>query len=475
MLDFGIARLTDGARKLTRTGSVIGTPGYMAPELVRGARDITPRADVFSLGCVLFQCLTGRAVFEAEEPTALLAKILLATRRACATWRRSVPAARRRGRGAHAGQGSRASAGRRAGRAGAAGRARSARRRPRRRRPPTGAGDRGADRRASSGSPASSSPGRPPPASGAGGGADAARRIRRDGAAAVRGRGADHRRAAPPLAGASRRIWRASTARGFTRCPTDRWSSRCPSRSGRPIRRRAPRAARWRCASALPDVALVVSTGQGRFSAWSVVGEVIDNGMRLLRGTPPGAIRLDDVAAGLLDARFEIRRDGTAPYPARRARRVRGAAPPARQDDALRRARARDVDAHQPLRRHGRRVGGHAGPGDRRGRASASRACGRSWSSGCSASRARRGAVRRRRRRGGRLAVRHARARHPPRGGDRRRRAARGAAARSSAPGSPATSIARPAGASPSSWARSPTSASTRGARRCAPRAAAPS
>ena len=49
----------------------------MAPELVRGARDITPRADVFSLGCVMFQCLTGRAVFEAEAPTALLAKILL--------------------------------------------------------------------------------------------------------------------------------------------------------------------------------------------------------------------------------------------------------------------------------------------------------------------------------------------------------------------------------------------------------------
>ena len=77
VLDFGIARLTSGAGRLTRTGKVIGTPGYMAPELVRGAREITPRADVFSLGCVMFQCLTGRAVFEAEAPTALLAKILL--------------------------------------------------------------------------------------------------------------------------------------------------------------------------------------------------------------------------------------------------------------------------------------------------------------------------------------------------------------------------------------------------------------
>src|SRR5262252_7076146 len=77
ILDFGIARLTRGGRKLTLTGSVIGTPGYMAPELIRGERDITARADVFSLGCVLFQCVTGRPVFEAEESTALLAKILL--------------------------------------------------------------------------------------------------------------------------------------------------------------------------------------------------------------------------------------------------------------------------------------------------------------------------------------------------------------------------------------------------------------
>ncbi len=78
----------------------------------------------------------------------------------------------------------------------------------------------------------------------------------------------------------------------------------------------AARAARCALAmrSALPDVEFEVSTGQGRFSAWSAVGEVIDNGMRLLRGTPPGSIRLDDVAAGMLGARFEVRRDGTAPY-----------------------------------------------------------------------------------------------------------------------------------------------------------------
>jgi tetratricopeptide (TPR) repeat protein len=78
----------------------------------------------------------------------------------------------------------------------------------------------------------------------------------------------------------------------------------------------AARAAR--CAltvrAAFPEVPLVVATGPGRFSAWSVVGEVIDSGMRLLRCTPPGAIRLDDMAAGLLDARFEIHRDGSRRY-----------------------------------------------------------------------------------------------------------------------------------------------------------------
>src|SRR4029079_8151597 len=65
----------------------------------------------------------------------------------------------------------------------------------------------------------------------------------------------------------------------------------------------ATRAARCALAlrTVLPDAPLVVATGAGTFSAWSVTGEVIDNGMRLLRGTVAGAIRLDDVVVGLLD------------------------------------------------------------------------------------------------------------------------------------------------------------------------------
>src|SRR6185295_4158002 len=56
--------------------SMIGTPGYMAPEQARGDRQIDASADVFALGCVLFECLTGRAVFVGSHPMAVLAKIL---------------------------------------------------------------------------------------------------------------------------------------------------------------------------------------------------------------------------------------------------------------------------------------------------------------------------------------------------------------------------------------------------------------
>ncbi|MDI3282248.1 serine/threonine-protein kinase [Polyangium sp. 15x6] len=75
ILDFGIAR-PQATRPATRTGILLGTPGYMAPEQALGARTVDPRADVFALGCVLYECLVGRPAFEAEHLMVLLSKML---------------------------------------------------------------------------------------------------------------------------------------------------------------------------------------------------------------------------------------------------------------------------------------------------------------------------------------------------------------------------------------------------------------
>jgi eukaryotic-like serine/threonine-protein kinase len=77
VIDFGIARVANPTRHMTSTGTRMGTPWYMAPEQARGARDLDARADVFSLGCVLFECLTGRPPFVGADPMAVLAKIVL--------------------------------------------------------------------------------------------------------------------------------------------------------------------------------------------------------------------------------------------------------------------------------------------------------------------------------------------------------------------------------------------------------------
>ncbi|HEY0195806.1 MAG TPA: protein kinase [Kofleriaceae bacterium] len=69
LLDFGIAKVTDvgeGDRKLTRTGMLFGTPEYMSPEQARGDT-VDHRVDVYAMGCILFQLVTGRVPFEAEN------------------------------------------------------------------------------------------------------------------------------------------------------------------------------------------------------------------------------------------------------------------------------------------------------------------------------------------------------------------------------------------------------------------------
>lgn len=76
LLDFGLARLDDGAGKLTHSGVIVGTPAFMAPEQARG-ETVDARADLFSLGCVLYQMLTGVRPFRGNDTLALLSALAL--------------------------------------------------------------------------------------------------------------------------------------------------------------------------------------------------------------------------------------------------------------------------------------------------------------------------------------------------------------------------------------------------------------
>jgi tetratricopeptide (TPR) repeat protein len=78
ILDFGLARHQLASQVLTGSAMLLGTPRYMAPEQASSQKALTPSADIFSLGCVLYECLTGQPPFEAPHLAAVLAKILFA-------------------------------------------------------------------------------------------------------------------------------------------------------------------------------------------------------------------------------------------------------------------------------------------------------------------------------------------------------------------------------------------------------------
>ncbi len=74
VLDFGLARPVENEEHLTRTAALLGTPGYMAPEQAR-AEPVDGRADLFSLGCVLYRMLTGRPPFQGKTLSAVLLQV----------------------------------------------------------------------------------------------------------------------------------------------------------------------------------------------------------------------------------------------------------------------------------------------------------------------------------------------------------------------------------------------------------------
>jgi serine/threonine-protein kinase len=82
VLDFGISKISGGDARdhsLTRSGAVLGTPYYMSPEQVRGARDVDQRTDVYAFGVMLYEMFTGQRPFDAETYNQLILKIVTET------------------------------------------------------------------------------------------------------------------------------------------------------------------------------------------------------------------------------------------------------------------------------------------------------------------------------------------------------------------------------------------------------------
>jgi serine/threonine protein kinase len=73
LTDFGLARMAEASSKLTTSGAVMGTPAYMSPEQGTGS-NIDQRSDIYSLGIILYEMVTGRVPFTAETPVAVVFK-----------------------------------------------------------------------------------------------------------------------------------------------------------------------------------------------------------------------------------------------------------------------------------------------------------------------------------------------------------------------------------------------------------------
>ncbi|MFI5207729.1 MAG: protein kinase [Gemmatimonadales bacterium] len=92
--DFGIALAasrSEGSTRMTETGMSLGTPAYMSPEQAMGERDITPRADVYALGCVLYEMLSGEAPFTGPTAQAIIARVMTEEPRSLTLQRHTIP------------------------------------------------------------------------------------------------------------------------------------------------------------------------------------------------------------------------------------------------------------------------------------------------------------------------------------------------------------------------------------------------
>jgi tetratricopeptide (TPR) repeat protein len=298
ILDFGIARPNRDTAQLTYTGGVLGTPGYMAPEQLQGHAGRDPHLDVFSLGCVAFECLTGRAAFEGAHLMAALAKVLFHEPPRVRSIKPDVPEALEkliiRMMSKQADE-----------------------------RPADGAAvcvelariaavldawtERATD--ATLASPASVA------ASSVAGVSNALTLREQRLVSLVLAGDAD----AGPVKGDVLADWpdaaqiRAVVASCSANLVALRRDSLVAVVSGPGSAvDRAERAAQ--CALALsallPALPVCVSTGRGIASAQLIEGNVIDRGVRALRATPAGTVRLDDVTASMLGARFKVRHEG---------------------------------------------------------------------------------------------------------------------------------------------------------------------
>ncbi len=93
--DFGIALAasrSEGGTRLTETGMSLGTPAYMAPEQAMGEREITPRADLYALGCVLYEMLLGEPPFTGPTAQAIVARVMTEAPRSLTLQRHTIPA-----------------------------------------------------------------------------------------------------------------------------------------------------------------------------------------------------------------------------------------------------------------------------------------------------------------------------------------------------------------------------------------------